>query len=248
MKATSKIVLTVGLVALVTGGVFASIKYNQRGIVEVQTGRVLRQDLTAIVTASGEVKPKNYINLGANTIGPAPITEILVKEGDRVRKGQVVAKMESIQANADVTAQKASIATSLADSGASEAGLKSMEDAVQTSQATLDKNKAELERTKSNFDRANELYKSQLLAKQDFDQKKAEYDTAVAAIGEAEARLAQAKAQEAQARQQLVSAQKRVAQMEAGLDRYKDVLDKYFVVSPIDGIVTNLPEIGRAHV
>jgi len=241
VKATSKIVLTVGLVALVTGGVFASIKYNQRGIVEVQTGRVLRQDLTAIVTASGEVKPKNYINLGANTIGPAPITEILVKEGDRVRKGQVVAKMESIQANADVTAQKASIATSLADSGASEAGLKSMEDAVQTSQATLDKNKAELERTKSNFDRANELYKSQLLAKQDFDQKKAEYDTAVAAIGEAEARLAQAKAQEAQARQQLVSAQKRVAQMEAGLDRYKDVLDKYFVVSPIDGIVTNLP-------
>ena len=44
-------------------------------------------------------------------------------------------------------------------------------------------------RTKANYDRATELYKEKLLAKQDFDQKKAEYDTAVAAIGEAEARL-----------------------------------------------------------
>ena len=106
MKANSKILLTIGLVVLVTGGVFASIKYNQRGIVDVQTGRVVRQDLVATVTASGEIKPKNYINLGANTIGPAPITEILVKEGDQVRKGQVVAKMQSVQANADVVAQR----------------------------------------------------------------------------------------------------------------------------------------------
>ena len=241
MKASSKILLAIGLVVLVSGGVFASIRYNQRGIVEVQTGRVLRQDLTATVTASGEIKPKNYINLGANTIGPAPITEILVKEGDRVRKGQVVAKMESIQANADVVAQNASIATALADSAASEAGMKSMEESVRTAQATLEKSKTELQRTKLNIDRATELYKSQLLAKQDYDQKRAEYDTAVAAVNEADARLAQAKAQEAQSRQQLVSTQKRVAQVQAGLDRYKDVLNKYFVVAPIDGIVTNLP-------
>jgi HlyD family secretion protein len=241
VKANFKILLTIGLIALVSGGVFASIKYNQRGIVDVQTGRAVRQDLVASVTASGEIKPKNYINLGANTIGPAPITEILVKEGDHVRKGQVVAKMESVQANADVVAQRASIDTSLADSAASEAGLRSQADAVTTARATLEKNKAELARTKSNFDRATELYNAKLLAKQDFEQKKAEYDTAVAAIGEADARLSQAEAQEAQARQQLASAQKRIAQLQANLDRYKDILEKYDVTAPIDGIVTNLP-------
>jgi HlyD family secretion protein len=241
VKANAKILLTIGLIVLVSGGVFASIKYNQRGIVEVQTGRVARQDLVASVTASGEIKPKNYINLGANTIGPAPITEILVKEGDRVHKGQVVAKMESVQANADVVAQKASIDTSLADSAAAEAGLKSQADGVTTAQATLDKNKAELARTKSNFDRATELYDAKLLAKQDYDQKRAEYDTAVAAIGEAEARLSQARAQEAQARQQLTSAQKHTAQQEANLNRFADILEKYDVTAPIDGIVTNLP-------
>ncbi len=241
MKANSKILLTIGLIVLVSGGIVASIKYNQRGIVDVQTGRVSRQDLVASVTASGEIKPKNYINLGANTIGPAPITEILVKEGDHVHKGQVVAKMESVQANADVVAQRASIATSLADSAAAEAGLKSQADGVTTAQATLDKNKAELARTKANFDRATELFEAKLLAKQDYEQKKAEYDTAVAAIGEAEARLSQARAQEAQARQQLTSAQKHTAQQEANLNRYADILEKYDVTAPINGIVTNLP-------
>ena len=241
MKTKWKVLLTIGLIAIAAGGVFASIKYNQRGIVGVQTGRVSRQDLTAVVTASGEIKPKNYINLGANTLGPAPITEILVKEGDHVRKGEVVAKLESVQANADVVAEKATIDTALADSAAAEAGMKSMEDAVRTAQATLERNRAELSRTKLNMDRATELYNSKLLAKQDYDQKKAEYDTAVAAMGEAEARLAQARSQQSQSRQQLDSANKRIAQLRANLTRYADVLDKYFVISPIDGVITNLP-------
>jgi len=210
VKSKWKILLGILLLALASGGIFASIKYNQRGIVDVQTGKAVRQDLTSIVTASGEVKPKNYINLGTNTFGAAPITDILVKEGDHVRTGQVVAKLESVQAHADVVAQQASIQTSLADSAAAEAGMKSMEDGVATAQATLVKSKSDLDRTKLNLDRATELYKSQLIAKQDFEQKKSDYDMAAAAVGEAQARLAQAKSQQAQARQQLESANKRI--------------------------------------
>ena len=51
-------------------GVYASTVYSQRGIVTVQTGRVVRQDLASIVTASGEVKPRNYINIGTNARAP----------------------------------------------------------------------------------------------------------------------------------------------------------------------------------
>ena len=241
MKRKWKIALILGLILLVSGGIFASIKLNQRGVVGVQTGNVVRQDLTALVTASGEIKPKNYINLGANTLGPAPITDILVKEGDRVRKGQVVAKLLSVQAGADVQAQKAAIQTAYADSAASEAGLNSMQDGIHTAEATVERSKAELERTKLNIDRAALLYKDQLIAKQDFDQKKAEYDTAVAALQQSEAQLAQSRAQYAQAKQQLTSAQRRVAQTQAQLTRLSDVLDKYSVEAPIDGVITDLP-------
>ena len=53
-----------------------------------------------MVTASGEIKPRNYINIGANAQGR--IVELLVKEGDHVRKNQVVARIEHVQAQADV--------------------------------------------------------------------------------------------------------------------------------------------------
>lgn len=241
MKRKWKIALILGLIVLVSGGIFASIKLNERGVVGVQTGKVVRQDLTAVVTASGEVKPKNYINLGANTLGPAPITDILVKEGDRVRKGQVVAKLLSVQPGADVQSQKAAIQTAMADSAASEEALNSMQGGIRTAEANVDRSKAELERTKLNIDRATQLYKDQLIAKQEFDQKRADYDTAVAALRQSEAQLAQAKAQMAQSRQQLSSAQKRVAQAQSQLTRLNDVFDKYSVEAPIDGVVTDLP-------
>ena len=239
MKRKWKILLFILLICLVSGGVFASIKLNERGIVDVQTGKVVRQDLTATVTASGEIKPKNYINLGANAMGP--LTEINVKEGDHVKKGQVVAKIESIQAGADVLAQKAAINTSLSDSAGAEAGMKAMEDAVATAQAGLERTKAEMQRTKVNLDRAQQLAKDKLISQQDYDQRQAEYATAAASINEAQTRIAQAKSQQVQARENMTSAQRRVGQMQANLTRFADVLQKHLVVSPIDGVVTNLP-------
>ena len=117
---------------IASAAVFAGIKYNQRGIVTVQTGKVARQDLAALVTASGEIKPRNYINLGANTMGPARINELLVVEGDKVKKGQIVAKLESVQAAADVAAQRAAVGSSEAESSASEAGLRAADETITT--------------------------------------------------------------------------------------------------------------------
>ena len=96
MKRKWKIIILVVLLVVVATGVFASIKISQRGIVVVQTGKAIRQDLTSVVTASGEIKPKNYINIGANQIGP--LTAIFVKEGDTVKKGQLLAQIHSIDA------------------------------------------------------------------------------------------------------------------------------------------------------
>src|SRR5882757_10919122 len=73
----------VGLL-VISGGAYAGYRYNQRGIVTVQTGKSVRQDLTAVVTASGEIKPLKYINIGANAFGR--LIDIYVKEGDRVKE------------------------------------------------------------------------------------------------------------------------------------------------------------------
>ncbi len=114
MTTTGKVGLGILAAVVIGGGTVAGLRWSQRDLVTVQTSTAIRQDLSAVVTASGEIKPRNYINLGANAMGP--ITELLVKEGDRVHKNQVVARIENTQASADVNAQKAAIASAEADS------------------------------------------------------------------------------------------------------------------------------------
>ena len=239
MKRKWKIVITLAAVAIFAAGIIASAQYSKRGIVAVQTGQVVRQDLTSVVTASGEIKPKDYHNIGANAAGD--LTEILVKEGDHVRKGQLLAKIEDVQPRADVDAQRATLSSAEANSAAAEAGLKAADDNVVTMQAALDKDKADLARMKADFDRSQELFNEKLLAKQDFDLKKYTYEAQVAAIRESEARVSQAKVQREQYAAQLSAAQKQIAQARAVLTRTDDVLRKHNSYSPIDGVVTNLP-------
>ena len=240
MKRKWKIIITLSVVLIFAAGIFASVQFSKRGVVTVQTGQVLRTDqLTSLVTASGEIKPKDYHNIGANAAGD--LTDILVKEGDHVRKGQLLAKIEDVQPQADVDAQKASLASSEANSAAAEAGLKSADENVITMQAALDKDKADLQRMKADFDRSQELFNEKLLAKQDYDLKKFTYQAQEAAIRESDARVAQAKVQREQYAAQLAAAQKQIAQSRAILTRANDILRKHNSYSPIDGVVTNLP-------
>ena len=229
------------LVVLIAGGIFASIKYSERGIVVVQTGKVTREDLTAIVTASGEVKPRNYINIGANSQGAAPITEILVKEGDHVKKGQVLARLAAVQPKADLAAQEATLTATEADSAATEAGVKAADDNIAVAKAQVDHDKADLEQKKNDLKRSQELFDGKLISAQDFEAKKVLYDLAVSTLNSSVRRVAQAESQKAQTAAQLTSAQRKVFQLQAMVTRYNDVLKQYEAVAPLDGVVTNLP-------
>ena len=239
MKRKWKIVITLVAVVIFAAGIFASAQYSKRGVVTVQTGQVSRQDLTSLVTASGEVKPKDYHNIDANVAGV--LTDILVKEGDHVRRGQLLAKIEDVQPQADVDAQKAALASAEANSAAAEAGLKAQDDNITTLQAAVDKDKADLDRMKADYDRSQELFNEKLLAKQDFDLKKFTYEAQVALIRQDQARVSEARVQREQYGAQLAMAQKQVAQNKAILVRQTDILRKHDATSPIDGVVTNLP-------
>jgi len=239
LKRKWKILIGILVLMLIAAGVVASVRYNRRGVVTVQTGKVIRQDLTSIVTSSGEIKPRNYINIGAEFSGQ--LTEILVKEGDTVRKGQLVARIDEAQSNADVLAQRAALSSAEADASASEAGYKAGEENVNALQATLERAKADLTRYQEDFKRGQELFKQGLIARQEFDQRKAAFDVQQAAVSEANLRIVQAKAQLAQLKAQQTASQRKIAQNEANLTRVNDILRKHNVVAPIDGLVTYLP-------
>jgi HlyD family secretion protein len=239
VKVKWKIIITLGALLVAGIGVYASTVYSKKGLVTVQTGQVVRQDLTSLVTASGEIKPKNYINIGANAQGD--ITELLVKEGDRVRKGQLLAKIEDIQPAADVEAQRATLTSAEAQSAASEAGVKAADENIRTMQAALEHDQADLDRMKADYQRAEQLYNEKLGAKQDFEMKKYVYDAQISAIVEDRSRIIQAQATREQTVAQLSAAQKQIGQAKAVLVRFDDILRKHNAYAPINGVVTNLP-------
>ncbi len=225
MKTWKKVSIGVGT-ALVLGIIVAIAVYQSRkNLVTVQTGKVQKQSLVSVVSASGEIKPKTYANIGANAMGR--IVKLHVKEGDHVKKGQLLAQLENVQSLADVNATRASVQAAQTDAVAADA-------ALNTSLADLIRAKSDAAHAKLDWDRAQGLYNAALIAKQDYDVKKAAWESADAGLAQAEAKVAQAKAQKD-------SADKRITQNQANLTRFTDVLEKTTYEAPFDGVITNLP-------
>jgi HlyD family secretion protein len=194
---TKRILGVVAAVVVIGSIVGFSVSRDSRQRINVQTGKVGRRDLVQVVTASGEVRPKRYVNVGANVSGR--LIEITVKEGDPVRKGEVLAKVESERYQAVLRQSQAGVSAGRAD--------------LERAQADLDASKLAYERNKRMRD-------EKLVSDQAFDQAEADYKMKKAAVD---------------------AAFRRVAQLQAALDSTRDDLVKTTVISPMDGVVTNLP-------
>src|SRR3954463_15219202 len=225
MKAWKKIAIGAGIVLLLASIVGFTVHQSGKNVVTVQTGKAQHQDLATVVSGSGEIKPKTYVNIGANAFGK--ITHLYVKEGEHVKKGQLLAQLENVQSSADVNANEASLQAAETDAVAAEAAWK-------PSQADLLRARADHERNNLDWERAQSLFKDGLISKSDFDSRKNAWATADAGLTQAEARVAQAKAQKD-------SADRHITQGKAMLTRYADALQKTTYPAPFNGVVTNLP-------
>src|SRR6185295_11642297 len=167
--------ITGALVALVVlgGVVVGSVIRDNSSKVEVQVQKVGRRDLISLVSASGEVKPKRYVNIGANASGR--IVQLAVKEGDRVRKGQMLARIESERY---------------------EAGARQSEAGVMGAKSELDRALADLEVARLAFDRTDQMHKERLVSDQAYDQAVADYKMRQASVEAQRRRIAQLQAQD----------------------------------------------------
>src|ERR1700732_3109471 len=124
MKTWQKVSIGVGGVVVLGGIVLFSLNPANKGAAMVQTAKVASQDtLISQVTASGEIKPTTYTNVTAQGFGR--ITQILVKEGDKIQKGDRLLLQEAGQANPEVQAQSAAINSSEMGVQAADAGFAS---------------------------------------------------------------------------------------------------------------------------
>jgi HlyD family secretion protein len=221
-----KKILLISLAVVVAAGlVTLMVVHQQSGYTKVLTAKVAREDLSTIISGTGQIKPTTIVNVGATSFGR--ITHFYVKEGDHVKQGQTLATIENVQQEANVVGQQAAISAAKTD-------IASYIAAEKTAEANLEHAQADLEQKKLDWDRAQALYKDGIMAKQDFDAKKAAYDLDVASVAQAIAGVNQAKANTDSARGHL---QTQVATL-----RYnQDLLDKTIASAPFDGVVTNMP-------
>jgi HlyD family secretion protein len=222
MATWKKVVIGIAVLVVLGAIIGVSVYVKSKGVVTVQTDKVKRQDLTSLVTASGEIRPKTYTNVLAEGFGK--VVEIAVKEGDVVKRGDLLLRVESVQPAAEVDAQQATVASA-------EAAVRSAEANYRSAQAEQAQRRADFERAQFDWERARQLYEDQLISKQEYDARKAAYESAQAAVEASEARLAQTRAELQRARSQLEQAR-------AVLVRVRDQLRKTTYTAPIPGVVT----------
>jgi HlyD family secretion protein len=164
-------VLAVVLVLVV---VLGSKKEN---IITVQTEKVTRRTITQVVNASGKIQPETMVKINAEVSGE--ITSLPVKEGDRVKRGELLVRIKPDQYQAQVDR--------------AEAGL-------QSARANMNLQKANLEKAESEYKRAQELYEKKLLSDQEYiaaktsaNASRSQYESAQAGVQQAQASLRDAK-------------------------------------------------------
>lgn len=147
----SAVIILIGIIILF------NLRAQREKAIKVTVEKVKRHDLTSVVSASGEVKPKKNVNISAHI--PGRIVKIGVEEGQKVKTGDFLLKLDSIQYEANADRDRAIIRSYKAELIKAEAGLKKNE---------------------SYYYRQKKLYNEMLLSREQLEDAKAQYDISYA--------------------------------------------------------------------
>ncbi len=255
-----KVLIIIGVIVVVGIVVVTSVASNRSGRgTLVQTDDVsLTELLVSKVTASGEIKPKEFVELQAEITGL--ITELLVDEGDLVEKGDVLLRIDPKQLELQKIAEEANYEISRSEATNQLAQIRVQERIVDRDASAVKKAEADLTKARSNhsiarrsYDRKEKMAEDRLLSRDAFDAVRNDLIAAENALSSAEIALEQSQAQLAVSKvvldQEKVRYQntlQRIDQTKANLDRRKDDFSKTVIRSPLTGVITQMNiEVGE---
>jgi len=209
-KNRSLLYIILGIVALVVIITVVAKKRGGSGDLEVETAKVTRQTIVETIDASGKVQPEKEVKISADISGE--IIELKVKEGDKVKKGDLLVRIKPDQYQSAVEKARAVVNNSKAT--------------LSNSKAAYTQAKASLEKAKITYDRNKKLYELKAISEADFQNIEADYKVA--------------QAQVEGGKDAIDGAQYNLESTEAALKDAEDALNKTAVYSPIDGIISKL--------
>jgi HlyD family secretion protein len=214
--------LTLGLgVAAATALLLGIASFSRSGNAQYFTSEVERGDIQSVVNATGTINAVTTVLVGSQVSGN--ILELYADFNDRVRRGQVIARLDPAIFQTRVLQAEADLANA-------EAGVKSTEADLLAAQANLEKARADARVAELNQQRTLKLFEQGIASVEQRDTMQATYDTAIANLQAAEAQITQTRARLDQQKAQVK--QRRAALEQARLD-----LEHTIIRAPIDGTV-----------
>ena len=208
MSRKKKIFIGVGIVVVLAAVAFANFRFKRTEGAEVNVEAIQKRNLEAIVSASGKIQPKRFVNISADTMGR--VTGLAVNEGDRVKIGQFLLQIDPRNLRSRV------------ESG--EAAVQAARSQAEQLRLSLDSARVALKQAEENHKRQQDLWKTGLTTRETLERTE----------NELKMRQAELRTQE----QQVQTQQLRMQQERASLDSAKYDLSKVRIESPINGVVT----------
>ena len=166
MSKRTKIIIGVVAAVVVVGALTASIRGRDKNVPRVTTAKVEKTDLVSKVTANGKIQARRKVDMSALVMGQ--IVNLAVKEGDHVKRGQLLLQIDRAQLAAQAQGREASLEAMRHD---------------------LDAAKANAEQAKFDFERAKQNFQAKILAEADYQKAKSNLDSAVATLAATEQRM-----------------------------------------------------------
>src|SRR5262245_14332898 len=231
-RKSTYLVLVLVIFAAVLGLFFRRQKTSSN---EYFTAQVDSGPLRNVVNATGVVQTVVTVQVGSQVSGQ--VEELYADFNSVVKRGQLLAKLDPRNFQAQVENAEASVAAARARVRSGEADQKTQVANVQSAKANLEAARVAKENTAILFQRASELNKSGVASQNDYDNAKANADSAEAKFQQAQAAVAQVEAQSNASAAQLEQVKAQLQQADADLERAKLNLEYCNIYSPVDGVV-----------
>jgi HlyD family secretion protein len=177
---------------------------------EIYTEKASIRDIIEIVSATGKIQPETELKISSDVSGE--ITEMMVKEGDQVKKGTLLCRIKPDLYVSAFDRVNASVNTTKAN--------------LRTAQAQLEQAKANLLNSEAVYNRNKKLLEQSAISQQEFDAAKAQYEASKANVSALEAGVN--------------AGQYSIQSSEASLKEANTNLEKTFIYSPVDATVSKL--------
>ena len=195
-------------------------------------------DIEQNVMASGKVKALNTVDVGAQVSGE--VTRLYVEVGDEVQKGDLIAQIDQVTQNNNLSNQQAGLQQSEAALQSAKAEALSKQASLKSAYADLASRQSELKQAKSDFARLQSLVAIDAISQQEYDTQATSVETAEAAVANASAAIDTAKAAIATTNANINSQQAAIRISETNVSTAEEDLSYTTIRAPMSGTVVSI--------